>query len=187
MNKLFGTYKGLNQDTMCQLYQSYCCSFYGSQLWDFKSAGFKKCCVQWNKAVRRLFNLHYRTHTWLLGPLLDKPHISCQLYVKTLKFLYYMLQHENNIVASVGNMALSCATSPIGRNMSYLRHVFDVNFTESLSQCVNRVYRGTQICSEHELVVNHVQSIFSCLQGVSYIDGFDNEMLHILLTNLCVE
>ena len=187
VNKLFGTYKGLKQDTMCQLFRSYCCSFYGSQLWDFKSEGFNKCCIQWNKAVRRLFNLNYRTHTWILGPLLEQPHISRQLHVKTLHFLYHMLQNGNNVVASIGKMALSCATSPIGRNMSYLRHMFDIRFTESLSQCINRVHRNTNICSEYKIIIDHVKSLLSCIQGTSYIDGFDNRMINILLTNLCIE
>ena len=75
VNKLFATYKCLNQDTTRQLFQSYCCSFYGSQLWDLKSAGFTNCCVQWNKTVRRLFNLYYREHTWKQGPLLEQIHI----------------------------------------------------------------------------------------------------------------
>ncbi len=67
------------------------------------------------------------------------------------------------------------------------RHIFDVRFTESLSQCVNRVYHGNQICSEHELVVRHVQSIFNCIQVAFFMDGFDNEMLSIMLANLCIE
>ena len=40
-NKLFGTYKDSNQDTMYHLFQSYRCSFDGSQLWDFNYVGFK--------------------------------------------------------------------------------------------------------------------------------------------------
>ncbi len=104
-----------------------------------------------------------------------------------VKTLYHILQNDNNVVASIGKMALSCATSPIGRNMSYLRHMFDIRFTDSLSQCINRVYRRTQICSEYEIIVNHVKSLLSCIQGTSYIDGFDNGMINILLTNLCVE
>jgi len=165
VNKLFGTYKGLKQDTMCQLFRSYCCSFYGSQLWDFKSAGFKKCCIQWNKAVRRLFNLNYRTHTWVLGPLLEQSHISCQLYAKTLKFLYSMLHNDNIIVSSVGKIALSCATSPIGRNMSYLRHMFDLNLNDSLSQCLKKLYNENEICFEHETVIYNIKSLLNCMHG----------------------
>jgi len=74
-----------------------------------------------------------------------------------------MLQHENSIVASIGKMALSCVSSPMGRNMSYLRHNFDICFTNSLSQCVNKVYGRAQICSEYQATVKHVKSLLSCV------------------------
>ena len=79
VNKLFASFKGLDSNIMCTLFQSYCCSFYGSQLWDLSSIGFQKFCVQWNKAVRRLLNVSNRTHTWLLGPLSNQTHVSCKL------------------------------------------------------------------------------------------------------------
>jgi len=78
VNKLLGNYGGVQTNILCKFLRSYCCSFYGSQLWDLNSKGFRSCCIQWNKAVRKLFRLPYRTHTWLLGPLIDQPHsIGC--------------------------------------------------------------------------------------------------------------
>ena len=79
VNKLIGNFGGLQTDILCKLFNSYCCSFYGSQIWNINSRGFKKCCVQWNKAVRKLLKLPYRTHTWLLGPLMRQNHIIVQL------------------------------------------------------------------------------------------------------------
>ena len=110
-------------------------------------------------------------------------HISWQLHVKTC--LYHTLQPENSTVVSIGKMALLSATS-MGRNMSYLRHNFDICCTDSLSQCVNRVHSIAQICSEYQAIVNHVKSLLSCAQGESYIDGFYYEMLNILLTGQVV-
>ena len=81
-------------------------------------------------------------------------------------------------------MTLACATSPMGRSMSYLRHNFDICFTNSLSQCVNRVYSRAEICSEYQAAVNPVKSLLSFVQGESYTDGFDYEMLNMLLTNI---
>jgi hypothetical protein len=79
VNKLVGLYGGLDGSTLCKFFNSFCCSFYGSSLWPFNASSFDNICVQWNKAVRRILNLPYRTHTWLLGPLLGTRHISHQL------------------------------------------------------------------------------------------------------------
>jgi len=42
-----------------------------------------------------------------------------------------MLQHEHSIIAFIDKMALSCATYPVGRNMSYLCDKFDIGLTDS--------------------------------------------------------
>ena len=39
----------------------------------------KNVCIYWNKAVRRIVNVPYTTHTCMLGPILNQTHISTQL------------------------------------------------------------------------------------------------------------
>ena len=58
---------------------SYCCSFYGCQLWDLISAWFDAICVAWNKAVRRIFQLPYNTQRLLLPYVVDGTPITDQL------------------------------------------------------------------------------------------------------------
>ncbi len=67
------------------------------------STGFRSCCVQWDKAVRKVLPLPYRTHTWLLGPLMDQCHIAVQLHIK--EFVCSLVRHNAN--------------SPIGLNESF--------------------------------------------------------------------
>ena len=46
VKRLFATYKGLNQDTMCQIFfGAVVALFMVQQLWDLKSSGFTQCCV----------------------------------------------------------------------------------------------------------------------------------------------
>ena len=75
-NKLIGT------NVLMKLFHSFCCSFYGSQLWNVLSPGFKKCCTQCNKAVRRLRRIPYKTHTLFLGILSNQLSLSVQLQIK---------------------------------------------------------------------------------------------------------
>ena len=90
-NKLLGNYGGIQTKIIYKLFRSYCCSFYGSQLWDLSSTDFRSCCIQWNKAVYKLFRLPYPTHTWLLGPLINLSHFSIQLAVKTALHKLYVI------------------------------------------------------------------------------------------------
>ena len=76
-----------------RLFQAYCSSYYGSVLWELFGRGCKDFCVTWNKAVRRVFNVPYTTHTILLGQLLNTCHVSMQLVKRLCKFIDGMLSH----------------------------------------------------------------------------------------------
>jgi hypothetical protein len=70
--------------------------------------------------------------------------------------------------------------------MSYLRHIFAIRFTHLLSQCINRIcIVELTICSEYEIIGNDVKCLLSW--SISYINGFDNNMIHYLPRNLCIE
>ena len=33
------------------------------------SKGLEECCIAWRKGARRIFNMSYQTHSFLVGPL----------------------------------------------------------------------------------------------------------------------
>ena len=43
VNKLISKFGHLQQDVLINLFNTYCCSFYGSSLWHLHSSGFKSC------------------------------------------------------------------------------------------------------------------------------------------------
>ena len=98
VNKLKANFGYLQPFVLGNLFKTFCCSFYGSPLWGFNSLSFKKICTTWNIGVRSIFNLPYRAHTYFLGPLLQQPHISEQLYIRSAQFLYNMYNSHNSIV-----------------------------------------------------------------------------------------
>ena len=59
---------------LVRLFKTYCCTFYGSQMWQINSQS--TMCTFWNKGVSRILNLPHDAHTWLLGPLLKQNHIK---------------------------------------------------------------------------------------------------------------
>ena len=56
----------LNNDVAERPFPAYCCSVYGSQIWNLSNSIFEYICTAWNKAVRRIFNLLHYTHRYLL-------------------------------------------------------------------------------------------------------------------------
>jgi len=186
VNKLIGVYAGLQRDILCKLFKSYCCSFYGSELWNISSSGFKSCCVQWNKAVRKIFNLPYRTHTWLLGPLMEQDHISVNLYIKSLRFMYKMCNSTNNTVSFLGHIARNCATLPLGGNMSYLRFKYNVNFEDVLSKNIARVIDAHYLTTYQKGIVNFVWEILNVKESIYDIPKFNDSLIDDILNSICI-
>jgi hypothetical protein len=54
-----------------KLFQSYCVSLYGCELWLLSNDSIKDLCVSWRKSVRRIWGLPYDSHCFVL-PLLSQ-------------------------------------------------------------------------------------------------------------------
>ena len=119
VNKLCANFGCLQMSVLVSLCKTYCCTFYGSQMWESQSTNM--VCTSWNKGVRRILNLPHDAHTWLLGPLLKQNHIKKQFIVRSLRFLFCMLKSHNGIVKACTLNALSNANSPMGSNLSFFK------------------------------------------------------------------
>ena len=69
VNIFIVNYSTLKNCSKRKLFQSYCTSFYGSELRYLSSKGLAECCIAWRKGDRRIFNMSYQTHSFLVGPL----------------------------------------------------------------------------------------------------------------------
>ena len=66
VNKLMANYGRLQTTVLINLFNSYCCCFYGSHLWKFNFTGFDKCCKSWNIVVRKLLHIPFNTHVCIV-------------------------------------------------------------------------------------------------------------------------
>ena len=78
------------------LFQTYCSSHYGSVLWELNGKGFSSFCISWNKGVRRVIGIPYKTHTALLGPIIDSCHVYIVLVKRFCKFVDSMLTSDQS-------------------------------------------------------------------------------------------
>ena len=110
---------------LCRLFNSYCCSFYGSQIWRMNSMYYDNVCTSWNIGVRRVMNLPYTTHTWMLGPLIKQSHLRLQLQKRCMRFLHGITQSSNVIVRKCFYQAMQNSNTPIGCNLSFIGNLFE--------------------------------------------------------------
>ena len=76
----------LNNNVVTRLFQTYCCSVYGSQAWNLSSSSFEFICSAWNKTVP------YNTHRYLLPFIIQTSHIRNQLVERFRTFFELVCQ-----------------------------------------------------------------------------------------------
>ena len=77
----------------------HCCSFYCYQQWDLSSKSFHDICTAWQKAVRGIFNLPYRTHRYLLPYVVVCEHMRDNL-INRLNHCFDFLVSSSSAIVS---------------------------------------------------------------------------------------
>ena len=63
-------------DVILKLYNIYCCSFYGSSIWDLNFQFVSKLYTSWNTAIRILFYVPRDTHRYLIKSISQCLHVK---------------------------------------------------------------------------------------------------------------
>ena len=122
-----------------KLFQQYCCSYYGSQLWPLWNNKFDKVCVKWRNAIRRIWNLPYRTHCKMLPIITDHYPVEMLLECKFVNFIKTLAKSNNKSVSYMGNYMSSDCRSTYGHNIRHLYLKYDITYQECLEMSMNQI------------------------------------------------
>ena len=158
VNKVKANFGHLQKYVLCKLFKIYCSSVYGSQILKINSLYFKNVCICWNKAVRRIVNVPYTTHTWMLGPILNQTHISTQLIKRYIRFLFGLASSHNIIVYTCYKNAVGNAITPMGSNIAYFRDKYGIE-VNSLSKNITNLVSEPKLSTEQLIVIQHLRDL----------------------------
>ena len=157
----------LQSKVLINLFKSYCCSFYGSHLWKFNSTGFDKCCKAWNIAIRKLLELSYNAHVYLLGPLVRQINIRGQFYVRNYRFLWNAFHSRNHIVSTCINMALDNSNTSIGYKLAMYRHRYNIGMYSNINSSIT-LLSASIISDEQVAIVNNLSNLSKYIKPYYY-------------------
>ena len=185
-NKMMSHYSHLQPNVLSRLFKSYCCSFYGSFLWQYNSRGFEKMCITWNKAVRKMHSLPYHTHRWILGPLTNQRHIKYQLYARDIKLLHSIkCQISNSIVRECLSCALSNSNTVIGYKLAFYRENFNISILEhDLKYSLEHV-KPEPLSIKRQSLVQCLHELLLVKGSQLIVNGFINEEIDDMITFIC--
>ena len=95
-------------EVLYSLFQNYCMSLYGSQLWDYShEAVLASVCVTWRKCVRNIFSIPYNTHCNLVHLIAQDSSVRVKLHKRYLKFFNSASKSSNTLVSMMSRIVIN--------------------------------------------------------------------------------
>lgn len=184
--------------TLCKLFNAYCTSFYGSNLWDLRPGSIADACVCWRKSVRRILSLHPMTHSAYLPFIVDRPELRVELLSRLINFIRSMHSSRNELIVeclrdlkqslegqrhSTSNVYLSL------RSLSEFLEASPNDISSSLhdpalnSFLFEKWFDSDTITAECVLTSDAIRDM--CIQKSELISFFGHENFVLFLNDLC--
>lgn len=113
----------------CKLFGQYCCSFYGSPLWSFKS--YDTICVAWRKALRKLWRVSPRTHCEIIALLSDSKPLEKSLMQRFCRFGNSIFTKGSPLIKNVATIAMNNPFSVFGTNYCAIKNMYNLDLSVS--------------------------------------------------------
>ena len=123
-NIFMGDFNGIKSKLKCNLFSTYCSSFYGSNLCDFKKLDYLE--VQWRKAQRRIWSLSYRTHCSLVYNVCKLKPPKVVFLTRFIKYFLTNVASSNSVVEYIFRSSVN-ENSRMGNNLRYILHKLNFN------------------------------------------------------------
>ena len=183
VNKLISKFGHLQLKVLLNLFNTYCCSFYGSSIWGLHSNGFNSCETAWNIGVRKMRGLPYTTHTWMLGPLTNSVRMKYKLHIRDLNFLSRISKCDNVLVRSCFSLISNNANYKLGNKLAYFRDRFAININRcTLNDDIKKIKLSTVIGDDEQLIIHHIWSLLLVKSNQYSVQGFDVREIGDILT-----
>ena len=114
-NYVIGKYKSLTSEVQSRMLQAYCSNVYGCETWLLQNPIIQSIGTSWNISHRKIWDLPYNAHCYILPGLSEMNTINIQIYRRFLKLYESMRKSKNPIVSLIANWAVSNARSIISK------------------------------------------------------------------------
>ena len=125
-NSMVSDFGSTHPYIQCRLFKSYCCSFYGSPLWDL-SVHLESIATAWRRGLKCIWGVPRQTHREVVALLSESVPIELSLYKRLCKFVRTAFTGPSRITAAVMRSARLNPSSPFCKNMNLLSYLFDID------------------------------------------------------------
>jgi len=89
LNNTLSYFRSLDSLVQYKLFQSYCTSYYGCELWPLNNPKLEDLCVAWQKSMRKIWKLLQQAHCFLLNLISGYVPLFGELCQRSMSFVLY--------------------------------------------------------------------------------------------------
>ena len=173
VNFLRAHFKGVDVNVIIRLFRTYCTAFYGSQAWDFSQQYVHNVYSKFNRGVRLLLRLPFKTHRNIL-PILLNCHMPELLLVKRFHQMHCKMNvSTNSVIRDIASIMLRDQRSILAKNLCLYNRLM-TEYTppsdELLAKC---------------LAIKEIIDVLNVSCSNSEILCFNTDELCLMLNDLC--
>jgi len=101
VNNVLCFFSKLKSYIVYKLFQSYCMSLYGCELWLLSNIHIEELCVSWWNSLRRVWRLPYKTHCYLLPLLSQCLSLEDKICRRSYNFIRDCLCNSSRLVTAI--------------------------------------------------------------------------------------
>ena len=120
----------LYAEIQCDLFITYCSSFYGAPLWNICSASFKQLCAAWRKCLHKIWRVHPMTHCDVIALLSHCKPMEFGIQQRFCKFVANIFQNGTPVLRAIVSTALNNPLSVFCSNYNTICGHGNVNCLE---------------------------------------------------------
>ena len=143
VNNILADFSFVDSNTLSVLFDSYCMSIYGSQLFKlYDKYSVNSIYVAWRMAIRRIWKIPNISHCRLLHYINDCNYIDSFFERRCIRFLYNIFNSGNQLYASTIKYSLTKSDSTLGENIRYLMHKYKFDMHQwygSITSLFNKI------------------------------------------------
>ena len=178
------SFKKLQCNLLNQLFNCYCCSFYGCQSWSLSNSCIHKLSTAYNKGLRKIWRLPHMSKTCIVLTLADKLAINELLEKRFCTLFFAMIRSDNPHISHIAKLAERDRTSIIGNNIDVIcrnHSLFDRNL-EKWFKSINEVHETVD--DEYVVLANVIKELCLCRDNVYELPDFSYDELQIIIDHL---
>lgn len=195
VNNVHCYFRQLNALARYRLFNSYCTSYYGSELWQLDNHSIDKLSVAWRKGLRLIWKLPNRTHCHLLPMISDCLPVMDEICRRSLNFIRACLAHESPLVRFVARNGVHFfkTISILGKNVMFFTNRYNCSLYSVMHDNINGIVRRG-VCHSAEAVtdVNLLYDLIMIRDNIYKLGRSDNNFftsteLDSIINYICVD